>query len=53
MIFLIFYYSCREQSFCDGRGVLCPQSIMKPNKTVCNEEFVCFQGVSASMAEAW
>ena len=39
---------CREDSYCDGGGVLCPQSIMKPNKTVCNEEFVCFQGVSGS-----
>ena len=37
---------CREDTFCDGRGVQCPQSNMKPNKTVCNEEFVCFQGVS-------
>ena len=35
---------CRDQSYCDGRGTHCPPSIMKPNKTVCNQEFVCFQG---------
>ena len=39
---------CREDTFCDGQGVQCPQSNMKPNKTVCNEEFVCFQVVSGS-----
>uniref|UniRef100_A0A1B6CZV7 ADAM10 endopeptidase n=1 Tax=Clastoptera arizonana TaxID=38151 RepID=A0A1B6CZV7_9HEMI len=35
---------CRDSSFCDGRGPYCPPSINKPNKTVCNEEFVCFMG---------
>ena len=34
---------CRDESYCDGRGTACPPSILKPNKTVCNEEFVCFQ----------
>jgi hypothetical protein len=37
---------CRDASFCDGRGPQCPPSINKPNKTICNEEFVCFMGVS-------
>ncbi|XP_076060396.1 kuzbanian-like [Oratosquilla oratoria] len=35
---------CRDVSYCDGRGPLCPPSINKPNKTVCNDEFVCFKG---------
>jgi len=35
---------CRDQSYCDGRGTHCPPSQLKPNKTVCNQEFVCFQG---------
>uniref|UniRef100_A0A0K8SE87 ADAM10 endopeptidase n=4 Tax=Lygus hesperus TaxID=30085 RepID=A0A0K8SE87_LYGHE len=35
---------CRDSSYCDGRGPHCPPSINKPNKTVCNEEFVCFMG---------
>lgn len=35
---------CRDQSYCDGSGTSCPSSILKPNKTVCNEEFVCFLG---------
>nr|CAD7567528.1 unnamed protein product [Timema californicum] len=35
---------CRDSSFCDGRGPQCPPSVNKPNKTVCNEEFVCFMG---------
>uniref|UniRef100_A0A1B6G4V0 ADAM10 endopeptidase n=1 Tax=Cuerna arida TaxID=1464854 RepID=A0A1B6G4V0_9HEMI len=35
---------CRDSSFCDGRGPYCPPSINKPNKTVCNDEFVCFMG---------
>ncbi|XP_039290316.1 disintegrin and metalloproteinase domain-containing protein 10 isoform X2 [Nilaparvata lugens] len=35
---------CRDSSYCDGRGPYCPPSINKPNKTVCNEEFVCFMG---------
>ncbi len=37
---------CRDDSYCNGSGTACPPSILKPNKTVCNEEFVCFQGVS-------
>jgi hypothetical protein len=37
---------CRDASYCDGRGPACPPSTNKPNKTVCNEEFVCFMGVS-------
>ena len=39
---------CRADSFCDGSGVQCPPSVLKPNKTVCNQEFVCFQGVIGS-----
>ena len=39
---------CRADSFCDGSGVQCPASVLKPNKTVCNQEFVCFQGVMGS-----
>ncbi|XP_063218110.1 disintegrin and metalloproteinase domain-containing protein 10 [Bacillus rossius redtenbacheri] len=35
---------CRDASFCDGRGPQCPPSVNKPNKTVCNQEFVCFMG---------
>ncbi|XP_046475650.1 disintegrin and metalloproteinase domain-containing protein 10 isoform X1 [Neodiprion pinetum] len=35
---------CRDASFCDGYGPQCPQSINKPNKTICNEEFVCYMG---------
>ncbi|XP_076295147.1 disintegrin and metalloproteinase domain-containing protein 10 [Lasioglossum baleicum] len=35
---------CREPSFCDGRTPYCPPSINKPNKTICNREFVCFMG---------
>ncbi|KZC05932.1 Disintegrin and metalloproteinase domain-containing protein 10, partial [Dufourea novaeangliae] len=37
---------CRDASFCDGRTPYCPPSINKPNKTICNREFVCFMGVS-------
>ena len=44
---------CRGDSYCDGRGVQCPPSIMKPNKTVCNEEFVCFQGVRYFRFATW
>lgn len=39
---------CRDASFCDGRSAYCPPSINKPNKTICNREFVCFMGVSIS-----
>lgn len=35
---------CRDASFCSGRNAMCPPSLNKPNKTVCNEEFVCFMG---------
>ena len=36
---------CREESFCDGTFSMCPMSELKPNKTVCNKEFVCYKGV--------
>ena len=36
---------CREESFCDGTTALCPMSVLKPNKTVCNKEYVCYKGV--------
>lgn len=39
---------CRDASFCDGRSAYCPPSINKPNKTICNREFVCFMGVNIS-----
>ncbi|XP_050543022.1 disintegrin and metalloproteinase domain-containing protein 10 isoform X2 [Daktulosphaira vitifoliae] len=35
---------CRDASYCNGRTPTCPPSINKPNKTVCNEEFVCYMG---------
>ncbi|XP_015116247.1 disintegrin and metalloproteinase domain-containing protein 10 isoform X2 [Diachasma alloeum] len=35
---------CRDASFCDGLTPQCPPSINKPNKTICNEEFVCYMG---------
>jgi len=35
---------CRDDSYCNGGGTHCPNSNLKPNKTVCNEEFVCFLG---------
>ncbi|XP_071549601.1 uncharacterized protein [Panulirus ornatus] len=35
---------CRDSSFCNGRGPQCPPSTNKPNKTICNEEFVCYKG---------
>ena len=35
---------CREESFCDGTAPTCPLSQVKPNKTVCNKEFVCYKG---------
>lgn len=41
---------CRDASFCDGRGPQCPPSINKPNKTICNEEFVCYMGVSLDVS---
>lgn len=38
---------CRDPSYCDGRMPHCPPSVNKPNKTICNKEFVCFMGVSS------
>nr|XP_045622602.1 uncharacterized protein LOC123773138 [Procambarus clarkii] len=35
---------CRDSSFCNGRFPECPPSTNKPNKTICNEEFVCYKG---------
>ncbi|KAJ8983191.1 hypothetical protein NQ317_016410, partial [Molorchus minor] len=35
---------CRDESFCNGGDPQCPPSINKPNKTICNKEFVCFMG---------
>ncbi|XP_044018112.1 disintegrin and metalloproteinase domain-containing protein 10-like [Aphidius gifuensis] len=35
---------CRNTSYCDGRSPQCPPSINKPNKTICNDEFVCYMG---------
>ncbi|KAK6617564.1 hypothetical protein RUM44_005152 [Polyplax serrata] len=35
---------CRDSSYCDGRSPSCPPSVNKPNKTICNDEFVCFMG---------
>lgn len=40
---------CRDSAFCDGSGPKCPPSNNKANKTVCNEEFVCFMGVCFSL----
>lgn len=39
---------CRDASYCNGMTPACPPSINKPNKTVCNQEFVCYMGVSIS-----
>jgi len=35
---------CRDASFCGGRAPSCPSSTNKPNKTICNDEFVCYKG---------
>ncbi|XP_076333075.1 disintegrin and metalloproteinase domain-containing protein 10-like [Tachypleus tridentatus] len=35
---------CRSASFCDGVRARCPPSTNKPNKTICNKEFVCYLG---------
>ncbi|XP_060526356.1 disintegrin and metalloproteinase domain-containing protein 10 [Cylas formicarius] len=35
---------CRDESFCNGKEPQCPPSINKPNRTICNKEFVCFMG---------
>lgn len=40
---------CRDESFCNGKNPHCPPSINKPNKTICNKEFVCFMGVMFSI----
>lgn len=40
---------CRDPSYCDGRMPHCPPSVNKPNKTICNKEFVCFMGVSCNV----
>lgn len=37
---------CRDPSYCDGNAPQCPPSVNKPNKTICNNEFVCYMGVS-------
>lgn len=35
---------CREESYCDGTSASCPLSQVRPNKTVCNKEYVCYKG---------
>ncbi|XP_022669722.1 disintegrin and metalloproteinase domain-containing protein 10-like isoform X3 [Varroa destructor] len=35
---------CRSSAYCDGGGPKCPPSVSKPNKTICNDEFVCYMG---------
>lgn len=35
---------CRDPSYCDGLVPVCPPSVNKPNKTICNVEFVCYMG---------
>ncbi|XP_053698666.1 uncharacterized protein LOC128745614 [Sabethes cyaneus] len=35
---------CRDPAYCDGTMPLCPSSINKPNKTICNKEYVCYMG---------
>ncbi|XP_053679448.1 uncharacterized protein LOC128730426 [Anopheles nili] len=35
---------CRDPAYCDGRMPVCPPSINKPNKTICNKEYVCYMG---------
>ncbi|CAG0886588.1 unnamed protein product [Cyprideis torosa] len=37
---------CRNSAYCNGRMPQCPPSVNKPNKTICNEEFVCYKGRS-------
>lgn len=36
---------CRTASYCNGQGSTCPPSTNKANKTICNEEYVCYMGV--------
>lgn len=43
---------CRDPSYCDGGMPQCPPSVNKPNKTICNEEFVCYMGVSIKKPKA-
>lgn len=35
---------CRDPSYCNGKMPQCPASKNKPNKTICNKEFVCYMG---------
>ncbi|XP_052893648.1 uncharacterized protein LOC128301286 [Anopheles moucheti] len=35
---------CRDPAYCDGQMPVCPPSINKPNKTICNKEYVCYMG---------
>ncbi|KFB43362.1 AGAP003070-PA-like protein [Anopheles sinensis] len=35
---------CRDPAYCDGLQPVCPPSINKPNKTICNKEYVCYMG---------
>ncbi|KAL9693462.1 hypothetical protein quinque_012747 [Culex quinquefasciatus] len=35
---------CRDPAFCDGTMPVCPASVNKPNKTICNKEYVCYMG---------
>lgn len=37
---------CRTASYCNGQGPQCPPSTNKANKTICNDEYVCYMGVS-------
>jgi len=40
---------CRNSAYCDGYMPMCPPSIHKPNKTVCQHGVsVCFMGVSGN-----
>ncbi|XP_017493589.1 PREDICTED: disintegrin and metalloproteinase domain-containing protein 10-like, partial [Rhagoletis zephyria] len=35
---------CRTASYCNGQGPQCPPSTNKANKTICNDEYVCYMG---------
>uniref|UniRef100_A0A182N6K7 Disintegrin domain-containing protein n=1 Tax=Anopheles dirus TaxID=7168 RepID=A0A182N6K7_9DIPT len=35
---------CRDPAYCDGQMPVCPSSVNKPNKTICNKEYVCYMG---------
>ncbi|XP_055618727.1 uncharacterized protein LOC129763556 isoform X2 [Toxorhynchites rutilus septentrionalis] len=35
---------CRDPAYCDGTMAMCPPSVNKPNKTICNKEYVCYMG---------